>query len=75
MFGTIVRHILTATALCHAIGPDTAAGGLIMVAALHLGHGACGAPRIVDRRDRLVLLDVCDARCLRVRGTALPFLV
>ncbi len=34
---TIAAHIVTGTAVCYAIGPYTAAGGLIMVAALLLG--------------------------------------
>jgi diguanylate cyclase (GGDEF)-like protein len=37
LFGTIVAHIITGTAVCYAIGPYTAASGLIMVAALLLG--------------------------------------
>ena len=35
--GTIAAHIVTATAVCYAIGPYTAASGLIMIAALLLG--------------------------------------
>jgi diguanylate cyclase (GGDEF)-like protein len=37
LFVTIAAHIVTATAVCYAIGPYTAASGLIMVAALVLG--------------------------------------
>lgn len=37
LLGTIVAHIITATAVCYAIGPYSAASGLIMVAALLLG--------------------------------------
>jgi len=37
LFGSIVAHIVTGTAVCYAIGPYTAASGLIMVAALLLG--------------------------------------
>jgi diguanylate cyclase (GGDEF)-like protein len=37
LFTTIFAHILTGTAVCYAIGPYTAASGLIMVAALLLG--------------------------------------
>ena len=37
LFGTITVHIITGTAVCYAIGPYTAASGLIMVAALLLG--------------------------------------
>lgn len=37
LFATIFAHILTSTAVCYAIGPYTAASGLIMVAALLLG--------------------------------------
>ncbi len=37
LFATIFAHILTGTAVCYAIGPYTAASGLIMVAALLLG--------------------------------------
>jgi|GEM_PF-1759689 len=37
LFATIVGHIITGTAVCYAIGPYTAASGLIMVAALLLG--------------------------------------
>ena len=37
LFGTIVAQIITGTAVCYAIGPYTAASGLIMVAALLLG--------------------------------------
>jgi diguanylate cyclase (GGDEF)-like protein len=37
LFGTIAAHIVTGTAVCYAIGPYTAASGLIMVAALLLG--------------------------------------
>ena len=37
LFGTIAAHVVTATAVCYAIGPYTAASGLIMVAALLLG--------------------------------------
>lgn len=37
LFTTIVAHIVTGTAVCYAIGPYTAASGLIMVAALLLG--------------------------------------
>jgi diguanylate cyclase (GGDEF)-like protein len=37
LFWTIAAHIVTGTAVCYAIGPYTAASGLIMVAALLLG--------------------------------------
>jgi diguanylate cyclase (GGDEF)-like protein len=37
LFSTIAAHIITGTAVCYAIGPYTAASGLIMVAALLLG--------------------------------------
>ena len=37
LFSTITAHIITGTAVCYAIGPYTAASGLIMVAALLLG--------------------------------------
>ena len=37
LFFTIAAHILTGTAVCYAIGPYTAASGLITVAALLLG--------------------------------------
>lgn len=37
LFTTVAAHILTGTAVCYAIGPYTAASGLIMVAALLLG--------------------------------------
>jgi len=37
LFTAVFAHILTATAVCYAIGPYTAASGLIMVAALLLG--------------------------------------
>lgn len=37
LFCTIAAHIITGTAVCYAIGPYTAASGLIMVAALLLG--------------------------------------
>jgi diguanylate cyclase (GGDEF)-like protein len=37
LFWTIATHIITGTAVCYAIGPYTAASGLIMVAALLLG--------------------------------------
>ncbi|MGB8330930.1 MAG: GGDEF domain-containing protein [Polyangiales bacterium] len=37
LFGTIVGHIITGAAVCYAIGPYTAASGLITVAALLLG--------------------------------------
>ncbi|MBW2161579.1 MAG: GGDEF domain-containing protein [Deltaproteobacteria bacterium] len=37
LFSTIAAHIVTGTAVCYAIGPYTAASGLIMVAALLLG--------------------------------------
>jgi diguanylate cyclase (GGDEF)-like protein len=37
LFFTIAAHIITGTAVCYAIGPYTAASGLIMVAALLLG--------------------------------------
>ena len=37
LFFTISAHILTGTAVCYAIGPYTAASGLITVAALLLG--------------------------------------
>jgi len=37
LLGTIAAHIITATAVCYAIGPYSAASGLIMVAALLLG--------------------------------------
>jgi diguanylate cyclase (GGDEF)-like protein len=37
LFATIAAHIITGTAVCYAIGPYTAASGLIMVAALLLG--------------------------------------
>lgn len=37
LFGTIAAHIITGTAVCHAIGPYSAASGLIMVAALLIG--------------------------------------
>lgn len=37
LFATIAAHIVTATAVCYAIGPYSAASGLIMVAALLLG--------------------------------------
>jgi diguanylate cyclase (GGDEF)-like protein len=37
LFFTIAAHILTGTAVCYAIGPYTAASGLIMAAALLLG--------------------------------------
>ncbi|MGD8316491.1 MAG: GGDEF domain-containing protein [Myxococcales bacterium] len=37
LFGTVVAHIITGTAVCYAIGPYSAASGLIMVAALLLG--------------------------------------
>ena len=37
LFATIAAHIITGTAVCYAIGPYTAASGLITVAALLLG--------------------------------------
>ena len=37
LFFTIAAHIITGTAVCYAIGPYTAASGLITVAALLLG--------------------------------------
>lgn len=37
LFGTIAAHIITSTAVCYAIGPYSAASGLIMVAALLIG--------------------------------------
>ena len=37
LFFTIAAHIITGTAVCYAIGPYTAASGLIAVAALLLG--------------------------------------
>lgn len=37
LFATIVGHIVTGTAVCYALGPYTAASGLITVAALLLG--------------------------------------
>ena len=37
LFGTIAAHIVTGTAVCYALGPYTAASGLITVAALLLG--------------------------------------
>jgi diguanylate cyclase (GGDEF)-like protein len=37
LFFTIAAHILTGTAVCYAIGPYTAASGLIVAAALLLG--------------------------------------
>ena len=37
LFSTIAAHIITGTAVCYAVGPYTAASGLIMVAALLLG--------------------------------------
>jgi diguanylate cyclase (GGDEF)-like protein len=37
LFFTIVAHVLTGSAVCYAIGPYTAASGLIMAAALLLG--------------------------------------
>jgi len=37
LFSTVAAHIITGTAVCYAIGPYTAASGLIMVAALLLG--------------------------------------
>jgi len=37
LFGTIVAHVVTGTAVCYALGPYTAASGLITVAALLLG--------------------------------------
>jgi diguanylate cyclase (GGDEF)-like protein len=37
LFGTVVAHIVTGTAVCYALGPYTAASGLITVAALLLG--------------------------------------
>ena len=37
LLATVGAHILTGTAVCYAIGPYTAASGLIMVAALLLG--------------------------------------
>jgi diguanylate cyclase (GGDEF)-like protein len=37
LLGTLVAHIITGTSVCYAIGPYSAASGLIMVAALLLG--------------------------------------
>jgi diguanylate cyclase (GGDEF)-like protein len=37
LFGTVAAHIVTGTAVCYALGPYTAASGLITVAALLLG--------------------------------------
>jgi len=37
LFATVAAHIVTGTAVCYAIGPYTAASGLITVAALLLG--------------------------------------
>jgi diguanylate cyclase (GGDEF)-like protein len=37
LFGTVVAHIVTGTAVCYALGPYTAASGLITVVALLLG--------------------------------------
>ena len=37
LFGTVVAHVVTGTAVCYALGPYTAASGLITVAALLLG--------------------------------------
>jgi diguanylate cyclase (GGDEF)-like protein len=37
LFATVVAHVITGTAVCYAIGPYSAASGLIMVAALLLG--------------------------------------
>ena len=37
LFATVIAHIVTGTAVCYALGPYTAASGLITVAALLLG--------------------------------------
>jgi diguanylate cyclase (GGDEF)-like protein len=37
LFGTVAAHIITGTAVCYALGPYTAASGLITVAALLIG--------------------------------------
>lgn len=37
LFCTIAAHVITGTAVCYAVGPYTAASGLIMVAALLIG--------------------------------------
>jgi len=37
LFGTLAAHIITGTAVCYAIGPYSAASGLIMVAAILIG--------------------------------------
>jgi hypothetical protein len=70
LFGTIAAHVVTATAVCYAIGPYTAASGCAAP-----GDGAARAALAVDRRDRLVLLDGCDALCEQGWSSAIPFLV
>ena len=37
LFGTVAAHVITGTAVCYALGPYTAASGLITVVALLLG--------------------------------------
>jgi len=72
LFFTIAAHIITGTAVCYAIGPYTAASGLIAVAALLLGMV------LLERRSLWIAVTAWFLSMFAIhfasRAGALPFL-